>query len=388
MRDTPAPALNVDEREIHAHAVFDERDSICVGAIQDELRRLGIRLSRLETVTGDKRGEAVAVVVFVSDALLGDVTALHAGLRSWQGPVIPVTLADLTFSVPETIRRRTALDARSQAPAEVARSIAVSVRASPEWALAWLELESSAERFATQTPGSPGVELLSADELERAHATVMARPRNELPALPTNVERLLATSERALRRRFVRRLTIMLGATALLALTGLFAVNRRHSALQAATRAQLAARRSEADRLSSLALANISSDPDLPILLARRAYRLAPGPGTRDTLRRALEAAPWHRSYRLPAPASAVYGSARSPLALVSLDDGTALLVDTRNGRIVARTRRPLGAAGTAVASIGIAHDSLVALAYNGGLVQVRTLDAAFRVVWSSVCRV
>jgi hypothetical protein len=379
-RHTPPSVENTSEREIHTYALFDATDAGRVNELQAELHSLGVRLSPLDdgVVVEHQR----PLLVFLSDALLVNVGTAQARVSAWEGQVIPVTLAELTVNVPEVIKDRSSLDARDGVPGSVAQSISLSLRVSPAWMLAWLELESSAERYTSPIDTPRHGWLLSPAELERALATVAARPRRYLPALPDDVERLLDASAQAVRRRFAIRLTAVVGATLLLAIVALVALVQRHSALQAAAHARLAAARSEADRLSRIALADLPTDPDLPVLLARRAYRLAPGPETRETLRRALDAVPWHRSYRLAAPPSSVAGSPSSPLVLVTLGDGSVSLIDVRTGRTIASAQRPRSHEGDAAAAISIGGGR-VALAYNGGLVQVRTMNAAFRVVWS-----
>jgi hypothetical protein len=376
--ETPPPAAaSESEIETVAFALFDESDGERVAEITASLRARGVQLESLSGEAGRDGPYPATLVVFVSNALLED-SAAHTSISKWSGDLIPVSLEELPDSLPEAIKERTPLDARGRPADSVSRRISLSVKASPDWLLAWQVLRATAERYEA---GGEKRELLSASQLDEARTTVLERPHEEIPSVPPDINRLFDASERAIRRLFRARVRIALSVSGVLALAVLVAVIQRHSALDAAARAGAEARHSEADRLSRLSLADLPSNPDLPVLLARRAYAIDADSQSRQALRRALDAGPWHRSYRLAGTPEGVVGSGRSPLVLVILAEGAVALVNIQTGRTLANAPLPAEATGgLPVASItNSAHR--VVLAYNGGLVQVRAMDAAFTVL-------
>jgi hypothetical protein len=344
------------------------------------LRRREVGLDRLQTIEGADRGSPV--LLLLCDELLAENGDPLDELAHWQGQIIPVVLSRLDLDAPQAIEEIARLDVQGMSAEDAAELISLSLRVSPDWMLAWRELESNAERYLTTAGGSSAAVLLNASELERANQTVLERPRREIPGLPPNVKRLLDASEHAVRRRRRLRFTFAACIVAALAGTALIATIQRHAALQAAAGARSASRRSEADRLDRLATADLSSDPDLPVLLARRAYVLAPGPQSREVLRRTLDSGPWHRSYPLAGSPTSLASSAGSPVVVVSFADGSVTLIDARDGHMIATAARPRGYDGSAVASLS-SDGRLIAVAYNGGLVQVRSADATFRLLFS-----
>jgi hypothetical protein len=361
------------------YAWFDPRDAEAVAVLEAALRERHTPLVPLDSATVPT-GEPGALVIFLSDHLLeSEGNRLGSVVESWQGSVVPVALVSLDRDVPPAVSDISWIEAHVEPAEAVASRIALGVRTSPHWLLAWQEVRAAAERIdAAGKPAAPLGQL----ELDRATATIAARPQDLLPEVPVEIQELLHESRRAIRRRRRRRLGFALATVLVLVAVGTGALLQRRSATVAKAHAQATATHSKADRFSRLAEQGLATDPDLPVLFARRAYRLDPAPGTRESLRRALDAEPWHRSYRLRMSPLRLIATPRSPLVVVIGDDGSATLLDSRTGRRLARAPRPPGVHGTPVAAASGDGRSL-ALAYDGGLVQIRTLDRDFRVVWS-----
>ena len=360
------------------YAWSDAGDARAVAPLEDALEDLRTPLLPFDPEAAAP-GEPAALVIFLSPRLLrsaGD--RLGATVESWTGPVVPVALTRRIPGPPPPVAVLSWIEAEAEPIETVAGRIALSARTSPRWLLAWQETRAAAER----NRGEDAVALLGPAELERAEDTVRNRPRDLLPEVPAEVLGLLHESRKAIDRR--RRLRFALALGAVLVLFGIAAVAllQRHSATVAEANAKRAITRSQADRLSRLAQQDLDSDPDLPVLLARRAYRLEPGPQTWESLRLALDAGPWHRSYRLRTAPVRLAASTHSPLVAVVGSDGSVDLLDSRTGRWLAGAGRPPGTRGTPVVASS-ADGRRLALAYDGGLVQVRRLDRAFRVVWS-----
>jgi hypothetical protein len=264
------------------------------------------------------------------------------------------------------------IEAHAEPVDAAAARIALGVRTSPRWLLAWQEVRSAAVG-AGPSPAS----LLDEGALERAQDTIRTRPRDLLPDVPPEILALLRESHRHLARRRRIRLGLALGAVVVLGAIALLAFLQRHSATVAEAHAEEAARLAEADRLSHLAQQELDSDPDRPVLLARRAYKLAPGAQSREALRRSLDAAPWHKSFRLPVSPLRLAAAPRSPLLAIVGEDASVRLFDSRNGREVAAVEKPPDAGGAPVLAVSADGRSL-ALVYPGGLIQVRRLTRSF----------
>lgn len=361
------------------YAWFDRRDARKVASIEAALGERETSLVAFDPAELGN-GDGMPLVVFLSDNFL---TAAGAGfgplVASWREPVVLVALGPLTLEVPEAVRRiswvRTDDDDSDDA---VAGRIALSGRTTPRWLLDWQEVRVAADRVAAGDPAA----LLGQRQLDRALKTIARRPADILPEVPPEVRRLIGESRRAIRRHRRRRVAFAAAAAIVLAGVGLVALRQRDTATAARDRAESATRRAEADRLSRLAVQKLDVDPDLPVLLARRAYRLDPGPVARDSLRQALDAVPWHRSYRLAVAARQVAGSRHTPLVVVIGADGSATLLDSDNGNVLARQSRPSDAHGVPVVAIS-GDGRLAGLAYRDGLVEVRRLDPRFGLVWS-----
>jgi hypothetical protein len=349
------------------YAWSDPRDAAVVADLEAAARERETPLVRFDPAA-PMPAEPVALVIFLSAHLLESAGEdLPSVVDSWSGPVVPVALTSDLKGAPRALRVRSWIEVEAEPPRAVGGRIALSVRTSPGWLLAWQELSATAAREGAD--GSPV--LLGRGELERADATIRTRPRDLLPTVPSSVLGLTRESRHALERR--RRRQILIGLTTVLALlaVALIALLQRHSATVAEAHAKQAATRSRAQQLSRLARQDVGNDPDLPILLARRAYRLEPGPETRESLREALDVAPWHRSYRLPVTPSSLATSPGVPFVVVVGDNGSVILVDSRTGRRIGEVPRPAGIRGIPVVAAS-ADGRLLAVAYNGGLVQLR----------------
>jgi WD40 repeat protein len=365
---------------VEAYVLFHPSTAARAAELGRSLRSRDVELRQLQTVDGAER--TLPVLVLLCDELVAENRHLLTQLDGWEGQIIPVKLARLNLEPPEPIRSISPLDLQDVPAGDAAERISLSLRVPPEWLLAWRELQATADRYLEAGGGSRSSVLLSAGDLARANRTVLERPRRVVPALPTEIHGLLAASERAVQRARTMRVMLASLVIILLAVTAVVAAIQRESALQAAASARSAARHTEADRLDRLAIGELRTDPDLPTLLARRAYALAPGSSTKEVLRRALDSGPWHRSYRLGGLPAGLASSPHSPLVAVSFSDGSLGLFDSREGRMVAEVPVPHGYGGVPVASLS-ADGRLLAVAYNGGLVQVRSADAAFGLLFS-----
>ncbi len=343
--------------------------------------------SALAALTGALRAHGVSVepydphgthdrarplLILLSDALVSDraqeIDALAGG---WDGPLIPIRPTDMTHRLPTGIDNIAPVFSDPGAPENQAERIALALRVAPEHRLAWLELQARAERHRDEDGGRS--ELLSAGERARALETISTRQPDVIPDVPEQIKGLVDDSTAALARAARTRRTLGLSAAVLLAVLALVALIQRHSADDAVNAAHAAQLGSESDRLSRLATQQLATNPDLPVLLARRAYRLDADSGSGEALRRALDATPAHRSYRLPGTPASLATSPSSPDVAVVLTDGTVAVIDSRDGRTLARIPSPPHTGGVAIAAISPDGRTL-ALAYNGGLIQLRGL--------------
>jgi len=365
---------------VKAYVFFHPSTAGLAAELGLSLRSRDVELRQLQTLDGAER--SLPVLVLLCDELVAENGHLLTELDGWKGQIIPVKLARLNLDPPEPIRSISPLDLQDVPAGDAAERISLSLRVRPEWLLAWRELQATADRYLEAGVGSRSSVLLGAGDLARANRTVFERPRRVVPAVPAEIHGLLAASERAVQRAHTVRVMLASLVILLLAGTAVIAVILRESALQAAASARSATRHTEADRLDRMAIGELATDPDLPTLLARRAYALAPGSSTREVLRRALDSGPWHRSYPLAGVPVGLASSPASPLIAVSFVDGSVALLNSRDGHIVAKVPLPHGYGGVPIASLS-ADGRLLALAYNGGLVQVRSADEAFRLLFS-----
>lgn len=356
--------------EVRVYAWAHPSQNAALSALAGALQEHGVTLEQFDPQGTHDRDRPL--LVLLSDALIADASeSIDATAATWRGPRIPIRPTNLTVRLPEGIAKVAAVFTDPGAPEQQADMIALAIRLPPDTRLAWLELQRRAERHRHHPDDRSA--LLGGAEQDRALETISERPPAVIPEMPGEIKRLIDDSAAAITRARRIRRTLAVTAAALLAVLLLVAVIQRRSALDAVGAAHAAQVRSEADRLSRLSAQELTSDPDLPILFARRAYQIDPEPQTREALRRALDAAPWHRSYRLPAAAASLASSPRSPYVAVPLADGTVVVIDTRDGHLTARIASPPRTTGGAVAAISPDARTL-ALAYNGGLIQLRSL--------------
>jgi hypothetical protein len=354
----------------------DPRDQALVAPLEAELRQRQTPLLPFDPDAAVPDG-AAALVIFLSDRLLATAGArLEPAIESWPGPIVPVALTGIT-DAPSVLASLSWIEGKAEPIETVAGRVALSARTRPRWLLGWQEVRAAAGG------GQEGRPLLEQGALDRAEDIVRKRPRDLLPEVPPEVLTLLRESRNAIARRRRQRFVLALAAVLLLTAIAAVAFQQRHSATVAEAHAKRALVHSEADRLSRLADQGLETDPDLPVLLARRAYRLEPGPRTWESLRRAVDVAPWHRSYRLGTAPERLAASPRSPLVAVVASDGSISLLDSRTGRRLARVPRPAGARNTPVLSVS-ADGRRIASAYDGGLVQVRRFDPSLRLIHST----
>ena len=151
-------------------------------------------------------------------------------------------------------------------------------------------------------------------------------------------DRALAV-ERARARRRHRRLGIVT-VLALVALAGTlalaaWALSQRAEAREQANAAESAAHSARTRRLEASAIVELGRDPELSLLLAREAARLAPTNATEDVLRRTLRESRVRTVTDLGDPVSdlAVVGGGR--LAAVTTDGAVRMIVRGHAGRVV-----------------------------------------------------
>ena len=316
---------------------------------------------------GAQPWDTTPVVVFISPAFLkANTDQLMAVKRD--RVVIPLLLPGLPSGRPTAVEELSPFFLEEPL-ARVTASLAVAARAEPGWLARWRELEGAARRHEL---GDPSVRLLAAAAAQRARTTIRERPVDLLPSVPTEVA-FVTRSERAARRKAFGRRCVYAAAAVVLLGTGVVALAERQDAATAAKRARAATIANRADRLARLSGQWLGGDPDLPVLLARRAYALEPSNHAWEALRKALDAGPWHRSYPVPELSGDVLGSLRSNRVAVIGSDGSVRLVDTADGRSLGQVPLPSGYGGLPVGSVSPNGDE-VALAYNGGLVEVRKM--------------
>jgi hypothetical protein len=314
------------------------------------------------------------VVVFVSPAFLRAYADQLITVKR-DCMVIPLLLSSLPPGRPEAVEELSPFFP-GEPLAKVTTFLAVAARAVPEWLGRWRELEGAARRYEL---GDPGVRLLSAEAARRARTTIRERSVDLLPSVPTE-ESFVARSERAARRKAFSQLCAYVATAVVLLGIGVVAFVERQDAATAAKRARAAAIANRADRLARLSGQWLGGDPDLPILLARRAYALEPSNRAWEAVRKALDANPRHRSYPMPRLSDGVLGSLRSNRVAVIGSNGSVRLVDTSDGRSLGQVPLPTGYGGLPVGSVSPDGDE-VALAYNGGLVEVRQMTEGLPLV-------
>ena len=154
-------------------------------------------------------------------------------------------------------------------------------------------------------------------------------------------ERALARVRAASRRRH-RRVAILAAAAlvALAATTALavWALSQRAEAREQASAANAGALAAKARELEASALVQLDRDPELGLLLAARAARLAPSASTEDVLRRTLRASRVRMVVRLGAPVSDLSVLPGGALVAV-VDDGGVELVEGQRVRTVVPSR-------------------------------------------------
>ena len=355
-------------------------DLVLVSRVEAELAPLDVLLQPFDP--SGEPGDGV-LFVFLSTRFLGDNSRrLEAVISAWGRSVVPVHLEPELGPLPGALAERTRIFALGRTTAWLAAAIAAATRAEPQWRTEWQEVVAAATRWSDVS--SDEAELPSRSEVDRASELMRMGPRAEVEPVRHTVERFLEAGLGAARRRRRKRAGIVLGLSTLLVVAATVALILRAVALDARDVARAAANQSRAERLARLARQSIGSDPDLPPVLARRAYELDPSPAMRAGLRRAVDAAPWHRSYRLPDIPFELVGSPRSPLVVTATDDSRVSLIDARDGRPVASAPAPAATEEDQVPTLAVSPDGTsVAVAYNGGLIQVRALDRSFRVTQS-----
>ncbi len=370
------------EAAIGAYYWAGSLDLTLVRQIERELAPLDVLLQPFDPAGDPSDG---VLFVFLSARFLGGNRGqLDAVIPAWGRSVVPVYLEPELDPVPSSLAERTRIYAPGRTAGWLATAIAAATRAEPQWRAEWQGVVAAATRWSAAS--SEKADLPSRSEVARATELMHGGHRAEVEPVRPVVERFLDAGLRAARQRSRKRAGIALGLSALLVVAATVALIQRAAALDARDAAHSAAAKSQAERLARLARQSIGSDPDLPSVLARRAYELDPSPAIRVVLRRAVDAAPWHRSYRLSEIPFELVGSPRSPLVVTAADGGRVALIDSRDGKLVASAPAPTEEGRVPVLAVSPDGTS-VAVAYDGGLVQVRTLDRSFRVTRSILMR-
>jgi conflict system STAND superfamily ATPase/WD40 domain-containing protein len=199
--------------------------------------------------------------------------------------------------------------------------------------LATLDAARILRRVPGRSGGPPRYEIFH-DVL--AQAVLAWRIRHES-------ERALA-AERAESRRRHRRLAAVAGI-ALVGLVGtlalaVWALSQRSEAHQQAEAAKTAARTAKTRELEASALAQLPLDPQLGLLLASQAARLAPTRATADALRRALRESRVRTVTHLGSPLTDLAVVGPNTFAAVGAKGEVRLVERGRLGRVVVRGRR------------------------------------------------
>lgn len=350
---------------------YHEADSRAAGAVLDALARLGADVRRRAATDAPPAEEEVRLLAFLFPATATEVSSNVAALdTAWRERLIPIVFGVVADDlIDESIRDVVRLPiSDSTTPSEVAERVVQLTEVSGAWLVDWNVLVHRAAR------GGP---LLSQTEADEAVTLSLARPMRLVPSVPDSINQLIADSRRRLRRR--RALLLSVATVVVLAIlaAGAQALIQRGDANSEAARARAAGIRSESDRFARLAEAYVSRDPDLPINLARHAYSVSANPEAWQALRRSLDAVPAHRSYRLGYAASAVAATTKSVYAAVTQPNGTVALINTATGRTLDSVRAPEDDAGPV---LGMSADGTrLAIAYNNGIVRVRSLRPGFR---------
>ena len=142
------------------------------------------------------------------------------------------------------------------------------------------------------------------------------------------IERQLAEAH-GRRSRLMRLFAVVLVALGLMAALAVFAVTQRNDA------------RAESDRakgreLAASALAELTVDPQLSVLLASEAVRLAPSTELEDVLRRSLEASKMRLVLDADGPVSTAAFSPDDKRVVTASEDGRARIFSARTGAVEA----------------------------------------------------
>jgi hypothetical protein len=151
-----------------------------------------------------------------------------------------------------------------------------------------------------------------------------------------DAEQALAAERTAAKRRHRRigavatvALVLLAGTTAL----AVWALSQRSEAREKAIAAEAGARAAKARQLEAQALVQLELDPELAVLLASRAGRIAPTAATKDVLQRALRESRVRTVARLGAPVSDLTALPGSLLAAATERGGVRLVSAGKAGR-------------------------------------------------------
>jgi len=219
----------------------------------------------------------------------------------------------------------------------------------------------------TEDEAAPVVESLARDRILRPDEAGRTEIFHDVLAGEVLAWRRRHAAERALdqeradARRRHRRLAWVAGGAvgAFLAMTllAVFAFSQR-------TEAREQAQEAKAHELEALATAELDADPELSLLLALEAVRLAPTVSAEETLRRALRTSRVRAVLRAGQP---LLGAApRGDDVLTATADGTVVVGDSRTGR-----RRDSISTRERATSVSFAENGTVLLAGRDGKVRI-----------------
>ena len=312
----------------------------------------------------------VLVLFLVTESLDRTEPIINELVNAWRGTVVPLALEGEIGreDAPEEVRNiRWAYYGRGNT--EILSIVIATTEAPPEWFTSYNDLVAR-----TRAPTSDGWlprGYLNRSEIDSARTLMLRCPPSLQQSVPGELGAFLEQSKRACRRRTQAWAALSLGVLLVLGSISLIAFHNRTQANTAERMHQRASAAATGRLLAQLSGDYLGKDPDLPILLAQRAYRLDPGGATYQALRSAIDAAPIHHSIWLGSRVTAIASSPQTSNAVVYERPGRLELVSLTSFRIEDEIPVPQ-ARGTP--SIAIAPDgSSVALAYPGGLVQVRS---------------
>lgn len=342
----------------HGGAVWIYR----VGETGSDIGQLAEGLSaRGLSVTGPTDALPVSPVSLIVVAIAADSTAqpesVEKALDAWRGQLVPV----VEGSIPSPVLGDLSQIMLDQLPmSQVVERVAQLSSIGGSVLAALVRLESGAQQW--EAAGRKPDGLLRGSAIDRATA-IVARASPVASSLVNEFARASVEARRR-RNRILRAVAAVVAV--ILAAGSLIAFAQQQEANGAASLAHTRAAAAESVRLARLATTLIGTDPDLPWVLADKAFHESPTPQAVAAARRVLQTVPPHQSIELPGLPRRLAADPTTGTMILGYVDGSADLREGDNGEL------------TYHFPVDQADSSGVSIAPGGGTIQIgqRVIDA------------